>query len=100
MANTATVYVRIDPELKRDVDAILGEMHITPSALIQMLYGQIKLTNSIPFEIKGPSKQICIDDMTKEQLDAELTKGLNDIQEGKTYSDDEVDEKLKKEFGI
>ena len=43
MSNTATVYARIEPKLKEDVDSILNELGVTPSSLIQMLYSQIKL---------------------------------------------------------
>ncbi len=56
MANRATVYARIEPKLKEDVDKILNNLGVTPSSLIQMLYSQIKLTNSIPFEIKCQEK--------------------------------------------
>ena len=40
MANTATVYARIEPRLKDDVDKILNNLGVTPSSLIQMLYIQ------------------------------------------------------------
>lgn len=101
MANTATVYARIDPQLKSDVEEILEQLNVTPSSLIQMLYGQIKLTNSIPFEIKLPNKRpVFIDEITKEELDKELDKGLKSIEEGKTYSFDKVKKMLKKDIGI
>ena len=38
--------------------------------------------------------------MTREQLDAELQKGVDSIKAGKVYSADEVDAALAKEFGI
>ena len=101
MANTAAVYARIDPKLKKDVEVILNELHITPSALIQMLYGQIKLTKGIPFEVKIPTRTpLNIDEMSETELNTELLKGLKDAKEGRTYSLDEVDEMLKKEFGF
>lgn len=37
---------------------------------------------------------------TREQLDAELQKGLQSIKEGKIVSADDVDAILSKEFGI
>lgn len=101
MANTAAVYARIEPELKSDVEVILSQLGLTPSAVIQMLYSQIKLTKSIPFEIKLPSrKPICVDDLTTEQLNAELQKGYDAIQSGRMYSVDDVDTILHKEYGI
>ena len=57
MSNTATVYARIEPKLKEEVDSILNELGVTPSSLIQMLYSQIKLTKRIPFDISIPNKK-------------------------------------------
>ena len=101
MSDTSVVYVRINSKLKKEVDSILEELNVTPSALIQMLYGQIKLTRGIPFDIKMPAKKpIDVNDLTIEQLKEELMKGVKDVEEGKTYTMEEVDEMLRKEFGI
>ena len=100
MANTATVYARIEPQLKNDVEKILSNLGVTPSSLIQMLYSQIKLTNSIPFEIKMPKNTIFIDELTKDELNYELLKGINDIERGNVKSASEVDEILKEKLGI
>ena len=64
MANTAAVYARIDPSLKKDVENILSELQVSPSSLIQMLYAQIKLTKSIPFELKLPTKPVFVGEIT------------------------------------
>ena len=101
MANTAAVYARIEPELKNEVEAILSQLGVTPSALVQMLYSQIKLTKSIPFEIKLPThKPYSIDELTAAQLNAELQKGIDSIRAGRLHSADEVDAILYKEYGI
>ena len=36
--------------------------------------------------------------MTQEELDKELRKGIESIKEGKTFTADEVDEELAREF--
>ena len=100
MANTATVYARIEPQLKEEVDKILNNLGVTPSSLIQMLYSQIKLTNSIPFEIKMPKNSIFIDELTKDDINYELLKGINDIEKGNVKTGDEVDKILKEKLGI
>ena len=100
MANTATVYARIEPKLKEDVDSILNELGVTPSSLIQMLYSQIKLTKRIPFDISIPKKSIFIEDLTKEELNYELLKGVSDIENNNVKSSDEVDKILKDKFNI
>ena len=99
MPNTAAVYTRIDPELKKDVDEILKELCVTPSSLIQMLYAQIRLTKKIPFEIKLPSQEpIFLDEISEEELNKRIDEGLKDIKEGRTYTQEEVDAMLKKKL--
>ena len=74
---------------------------ISPSSAIKMFYSQIVLKKGMPFELKLPSsKPLAVGAMTREQLDAELQKGVNSIKAGKVYSADEVDAALAKEFGI
>lgn len=80
MANTAAVYARIEPELKTEVEGILAQLGVTPAAVVQMLYSQIKMTKSIPFDIKLPTrKPLAIDELTSEQLNAELQKGFDSM---------------------
>ena len=100
MANTAAVYARIDPTLKKDVEVILNELQVSPSSLIQMLYAQIKLTKGIPFELKLPTKPVCVDEITPDQLENELKKGLQDVEKGKVHSQEVVKTKLKKDLKL
>jgi DNA-damage-inducible protein J len=96
MANTSAVYARIDTDLKHNAEGILAQLGITPSSAIQMLYSQIVLQKGMPFDLRLPaSKPSAVSAMTKEQLDAELQKGVDAIKEGKVYSADEVDAALK-----
>lgn len=101
MANTSAIYARIDTGLKEHAEGILSQLGITPSSAIQMLYSQIILQNGMPFDLRLPYRQpTAIGGMTREQLDAELMQGLASMQNGRTYSADEVDAALHKEFGI
>ena len=101
MANTSAVYARIDTNLKENAEGILSQLGISPSGAIQMLYSQIVLTKGIPFDLHLPSsKPTAIGGMSREQLDTELMKGMESLKSGKTYTADEVDAELSKEFGI
>ena len=100
MANTSAVYARIDKELKENAEGILSQLGISPSSAIQMLYSQIVLKKGMP-ELRLPStKPTAVGDMSREQLNAELMKGVESMKSGKTYTADEVDSELKREFGI
>lgn len=101
MPNTAAVYARIDPQLKKDVEAILSQLNVTPSSLIQMLYGQIKLTKGIPFEIKLPAEEpLFLDEMSEEEITKELNRRIENAEKGKKYTLDEVEQMLKEKYNI
>ena len=101
MANTTAVYARIDTGLKDNAENILAQLGITPSSAIQMLYSQIVLCHGMPFELRLPDrKPVAVGGMTRAELDDELMKGIESLKSGKSYSADEVDAELQKEFGI
>lgn len=101
MANTTAVYARIDTDLKENAEGILAKLGISPSGAIQMLYSQIVLRNGMPFELRLPAeKPKALGEMSREELDAALQKGVDSIRSGKGISADEVDAALMKEFGI
>lgn len=101
MSNTTAVYARIDTNLKNNAESIMSQLGITPSAAIQMFYSQVVLTKGIPFELRLPSATpTAIGGMTREELDAELMKGITSIENDRGYTADEVDAELAEEFGI
>jgi addiction module RelB/DinJ family antitoxin len=65
---TATVLARVDPELKMKAEDILDRLGVPASLLINMLYRQIVMTKSIPFDIRIPmdSGEFCIEPPTGE----------------------------------
>ena len=100
MANTSVLYARIETELKDNAEKILLLLGISPSSAIQMFYSQIVLQQGIPFDLKVPTaKPIAIGGMTREQLDAELAKGVESLKAGNLTAD-EVDSIMAEEFGL
>jgi len=100
MANTNVVYARIDTTLKENAENILNRLGITPSSAIQMLYSQIVLQKGMPFELRLPvNKPTALGNLTRDELDKELQKGLDSLRSGKSYSADEVDQFFAKEYG-
>ena len=100
MANTSAVYARIDSNLKESAESILQQLGISPSSAIQMLYSQIVLTRGLPLDLRLPSrKPTAIGGMSREEVDAELMKGMDSLKSGRAYTADEVDAELKREFG-
>lgn len=101
MANTSVIYTYIDTELKKEAENILAQLGISPSSAIQMLYSQIVLTRSLPLKLQlPPIKPTSIGGMSKDEFDNEIMKGLNSLTYDKTYTIDEVNAELEREFGI
>ena len=101
MANTSAVYARIDNDLKKEAESILGRLGITPSSAIQMLYSQIVLNRGLPFVPRIPrSKPLAIGDLTCEQLDAEIKRGIDSLSSGQGIPEEQVDAIFAEEFGV
>ena len=100
MANTAAVSVQIDPELKKNAESILSQLGITPSSAIQMLYSQVILSGGLPLQPSLPHPPTAVGGMTREQLNPELQKGIDSVQNGAVYTQEEMDAVFSREFGV
>ncbi len=100
MARTATVFTRVEPEVKEQAERVLSELGISMSNAVEMFLRQVMLQRGIPFEMKLPKVNAPLDmsSMTKEEFDAELKKGYDAFKEGRYEFVDEVDERLRKGF--
>lgn len=97
---TANIYTRVDPETKEQAESILNELGIPVSNAIGMFLKQVVIQRGIPFEVKLPSpKPVAIGGMTKEQIDVELQKGLDDIEAGRVVSADDVEAQMAELYG-
>lgn len=78
---TANVTARVHPEIKQQAEEILTKLGIPVSVLIDSLYRQIIMTNSIPYSFSLPSLQTR-DTMTDAQFNAMMEKGLGEAKAG------------------
>lgn len=93
---TANVLARIEPETKLKAEQILSELGVSASVVINMLYKQIILTNSIPFSISIPSAPLARDEIDDESFQKMLQSSYNQIKTGQFYPADEVFDDLRK----
>ena len=71
MPRTATIQARIDPEVKKDAQAILNKLNISMSEAISLYLTQVTLHKGIPFEIKIPN-ELTAETLRKSAADKEL----------------------------
>ena len=99
MARTANVFARVEPEIKEQAESILDQLGIPMSNAVGMFLRQIVIQRGIPFEMKLPAKRpLSLGELTKEQFDAELLKGMNEIENGQVFSADDVEAEMRRMY--
>ncbi|HSD31857.1 MAG TPA: type II toxin-antitoxin system RelB/DinJ family antitoxin [Gemmatimonadales bacterium] len=56
MAKSETIRARVEPELKREAEAVLKSLGLNASEAITLFYRQVALRRGLPFEIKLPNQ--------------------------------------------
>lgn len=101
MARTSNVFARVEPEIKEQAEQVLDQLGIPMSSAVGMFLRQVVLQQGIPFEIKLQKKAPpAYDSLTKDQFDAEIGKGMEDVRESRVYSADAVEEEMRRDYGI
>jgi len=54
---SATVKSRIDPQLKRQAEAVLEEIGLKPRAALELFYKQIVKRRAIPFPVQADNPE-------------------------------------------
>ena len=100
-AKTANLYARVEPDIKEQAEAILSTLGIPASNAINMFYRQIILRQGLPFDVSIPQlRPLSLDNLSEEELDAELEKGYVDIAAGRMRPAREVFADLRRDYGI
>jgi len=90
MAKTDTLNIRIEPELKKEVEQTLSDLGMNIADAVTIFLKQVVMTDSIPFIIRKP------------KLNAETIKAMEEAEKGinlsKGYTNlNEMWEDLEKE---
>lgn len=75
MANkSANIMARVEPDIKTKAEAIMANLGLSASVVINALYHQVIYTNGIPFPLVMPSKFPSTENMSEEEFDQMLEK--------------------------
>ena len=85
MEKTATLNIRINPEVKNSAEKILSQLGVPMATAIDMFLKQVMLTGGIPFAITLPKapNNVNADIMNATQIRNALDEGLSDIDNGR-----------------
>jgi DNA-damage-inducible protein J len=57
MPKSEIVRARVEPELKRDAEAVLKKLGLSSSEAITLFLTQVKLCDGLPFLVRVPNRQ-------------------------------------------
>lgn len=101
MAKTSNIFARVEPDIKEQAEAVLEQLGIPMSNAISIFLRQIVLQRGIPFDMKLPQYSVSdMNTLSKQEFNAEIEKGIADLNAGKVISAKTVAEDMRKEYGI
>lgn len=82
MGKTATLNLRVNPDVKENAENVLAQLGIPMATAIDMYLKQIALVGGIPFSVVLPksANTVNADMMSVEQINQKLEKGYADIE--------------------
>jgi DNA-damage-inducible protein J len=91
---SANVTARVQPEIKQKAEAILSDIGLPVSVLIDTLYRQIIMTGGVPYSLTVP-KISTRDTMSDAQFNAMMENGYNQAKSGQSIPIDEAFDKIR-----
>lgn len=94
MAMDATLQIRINGELKTQVEELYRSLGTSFAEAVRIFAQQSIREGGMPFR---PTLKT-LEEMTADEIDAKLAKSEADIAAGRTYTQDELDTRMEERF--
>lgn len=99
MAKDANVFARVDAGMKEQAEGILSQLGLPMSNAINLFLNQVVLRRGLPFEVSLPvGVPLALGSMTREQIDAEIKKGVDACKNGQTIPANQVFQEIEAEL--
>ena len=99
MPQTALIQVRVDRDLKNEMDEIFDSLGLDTSTAIRMFLKQVERKRGLPFDVTLPSKMpLDYESLSREQIDAKLDEGLADLNAGRVMPSSQVRENMQRKY--
>ena len=95
---TANVMARVAPDVKAQAEAIMEQLGIPASVVINSLYKQIIMTRSIPFSLSLPREPISIEEMDEKTFNSMMEQGYQQALNGESRPIEEVFADIRKKM--
>ena len=101
MSKSSSVYTRVEPELKEQVEQVLAALGIPMANAINLFLHQIVLHKGIPFDVKIPQKlPLDYSALTQEQFNAEIERGISSLNANNVITASQVREKMQRKYDL
>jgi DNA-damage-inducible protein J len=101
MAKTTNLYVRLEPGLKEQAEAVLSQLGMPVSNAVNIFLKQVVMQRGIPFDVKIPvGKPVEMAALPEIELNRELEKGYSDLIQSKTKPAAQVFSDIRKDYGL
>lgn len=99
MAKDANVFARVDAGMKEKAEGILSQLGLPMSNAINLFLNQVVLRRGLPFEVTLPAGTLlALGNMTREQIDAEIKKGIDACIDGRVKPVDQAFQEIEAEL--
>ena len=101
MAKSENIFVRVEPQVKEQAEAVLDQLGIPMSNAVGMFLHQVVLQKGIPFEIKIPnSKPLALSSLSDEEFNTIMENGMKDYADNNVYTSQEIRMQMKRNFNV
>lgn len=101
MAKSTNIYVRLEPELKEQAENILEQLGIPLSNAVNIFLKQVVMHKGIPFDVKILNKKLIeVSALTESELEKELEKGYEDLNNGKVKEAEKAFSDIRKDYNL
>ena len=102
MSKTATIFTRVDPNIKLQAENVLNKLGISMATAIEIYLRQIALQRKIPFGIKLPeiNKPISLEALTDEQFDELMNQAAKSYANRECTDFNDFKSEIKRDLGL
>ena len=100
MDETATLNLRVNPDVKKSAESVLQQLGVPMATAIDMFLKQISLTGGIPFPVTLPKvpDHVNADLMSTAEIRVLLDEGLDDIEAARVSPAREVFARFRERY--
>jgi len=101
MPKSSSVYTRVEPEIKAQVEQVLSKLGIPMANAINLFLHQIVLQKGLPFDVKLPQRvPLDYSALSQEQFNVEIEKGIASLNAGKTVPAKQVRDNMQRQYNV